>query len=122
VFSFQRSCVQSSISLLVTDLGRGMLKALPLGSYLLVADYTGRLLRVRKAAISSEVFGILHRIGISLDEWRARLERLRGGRLLGRFLASGRKRLQEVAARLRAPFGQPGCVPSTLERILVLGH
>ena len=43
----------------------GMLEGLSLGSYLLVVDYTGRLFREGKAAISAEVFGILNRIGIS---------------------------------------------------------
>jgi hypothetical protein len=79
----------------------GMLEGLSLGSYLLVVDYTGRLFREGKATISAEAFGILHRIGISLDEWRARLERLNGGRLLGTFFAASHQRLREVAARSR---------------------
>jgi REP element-mobilizing transposase RayT len=78
----------------------GMLEGLSLGSYLLVIDYTGRLFREGKAAISAEVLGILHRVGISLEDWHARLERLRRGRLLGRFLAGSRARLREVAARM----------------------
>jgi hypothetical protein len=78
-----------------------MLEGLSLGSYLLVVDYTGRLVREGKAAISAEVLGILHRVGITLEEWQARLERLRHGRLFGRFVAGSRARLREVTARLR---------------------
>jgi hypothetical protein len=79
----------------------GMLEGVSLGSYLLVVDYTGRLFREGKTAITAEALGILHRIGISLDEWRSRLERLKGGRLFGRFYAGSRERLREVAAHLR---------------------
>jgi REP element-mobilizing transposase RayT len=78
----------------------GMLEGLSLGSYLLVVDYTGRLFRDGKAEISAAVLGILHRIGISSEEWQARLERLRRGRLFGRFVAGSRARLREVAARI----------------------
>ena len=79
----------------------GMLEGLSLGSYLLLVDYTGRLFREGKAMISAQVVGILHRTGISLEDWQARLERLRGGRLLGRFFAGNRARLRAVAGRLR---------------------
>jgi hypothetical protein len=78
----------------------GMLEGLSLGSYLLVVDYTGRLFREGKVVISAEVVGILHRVGISLEEWHARLERLKRGHLLGRFIAGSRARLREVAARM----------------------
>ena len=44
--------------------------------------------------------GILERLGSSADSWQARLEKLSGGRLLGRFFAASRDRLREVAARL----------------------
>ncbi len=66
----------------------------------MLVDYTGRLFRDGKAAISAEVTGILDRLQSSAESWRARLEKLRGGRLLGRFFAAGRERLREVAARL----------------------
>jgi hypothetical protein len=49
------------------------------------------------AAISAELAGILERLGSSAENWRARLEKLRGGRLLGRFFAASRERLREVA-------------------------
>ena len=41
----------------------GMLEGLSLGSYLLLVDYTGRLFRDGKAAISAELAGILERLG-----------------------------------------------------------
>jgi hypothetical protein len=72
-----------------------------LGSYLLLADYTGRLFRDGKAVISAELTGILERLGSTAENWRARLEKLKNGRLLGRFFAASRERLREVAARLR---------------------
>ena len=78
----------------------GMLEGFSLGSYLILVDYTGRLFRDGKAAISAEVTGILDRLQSSAESWRARLEKLRGGRLLGRFFAASRERLREVAARL----------------------
>ena len=78
----------------------GMLEGFSLGSYLVLVDYTGRLFRDGKALISAELSGILERLGSSVESWRARLEKLRGGRLLGRFFAASRERLREVAARL----------------------
>jgi REP element-mobilizing transposase RayT len=78
----------------------GMLEGFSLGSYLLLVDYTGRLFRKGKASISREVAEILERIGTTADSWQARLAALRKGRLLGRFFAASRKRLQEVAVRL----------------------
>ncbi len=86
----------------------GMVEGLPLGSYLLLVDYTGRLFREGKSAISAELAGILARLGTSAEGWQVRLEKLRGGRLLGRFcagqsqalLSRERKATIEVATRL----------------------
>ena len=78
----------------------GMLEGFSLGSYLVLVDYTGRLFRDGTALISSELSGIFERLGSSVESWRARLEKLKGGRLLGRFFAASRERLREVAARL----------------------
>jgi hypothetical protein len=78
----------------------GMLEGFPLGSYLMLVDYTGRLFRDGKATISAELSGILERLGSSVESWRARLEKLKTGRLLGRFFAASRARLREVAQRL----------------------
>ena len=50
--------------------------------------------------MSREVAEILDRLGSSADHWQARLEKLRQGRLPGRFFASSRKRLKEVADQL----------------------
>ena len=77
-----------------------MVEGFSLGNYLLLVDYTGRLFRAGKAALSREVAEVLDRLGSSADQWQARLEKLRQGRLLGRFFATSRQRLQEVAERL----------------------
>jgi hypothetical protein len=77
-----------------------MLEGFSLGSYLLLVDYTGRLFRTGKAAISAELAGIFDRLGSRAESWRGRLEKLRTGRLFGRFFATSRDRLREVAGRL----------------------
>ena len=59
-------------------------------------DYTARLFRKRKAAISADLAGILDRLNINAASWQARMEKLRQGRLVGRFFAASRKRLREV--------------------------
>jgi hypothetical protein len=78
----------------------GMIAGFSLGKYLLLVDYTGRLFRAGKAQVSRELAEILDRLGTSAERWQARLQRLRLGRLLGRFFASSRQRLREVAERL----------------------
>jgi hypothetical protein len=78
----------------------GMLEGLSLGNYLLLVDYTGRLFREGKAAISAELAGILDRLGTSAESCESRLLQLAGGRLLGRFFTASRARLREVARRL----------------------
>ena len=78
----------------------GMVEGFSLGSYLLLVDYTGRLFREGKAAISREVAETFERLGSSAETWQARLEKLRKGSLLGRFFAASRQRLREVAERL----------------------
>ncbi len=50
--------------------------------------------------ISREVAAIFERIGRTAETWRARLEKLSKGRLLGRLFAASRQRLREVAERL----------------------
>ena len=70
------------------------------GNYLILVGYTGRLFRDGKTTISAELTGILERLGSSAESWQARLEKLRGGRLLGRFFAASRERPREVATRL----------------------
>jgi len=78
----------------------GMLEGFSLGSYLLLVDYTGRLFRDGKAAVSREVAAIFERLGSSAQTWQARLEKLTKGRLFGRFFAASRQRLREVAEHL----------------------
>jgi REP element-mobilizing transposase RayT len=92
----------------------GMFEGFSLGNYLLLVDYTGRLLRDGKAAISRHVAEIFDRLGSSAERWQARLEKLSKGRLFGRFFAASRQRLREVAERLglrRVPNlgGCPAC-------------
>ena len=78
----------------------GMIQGFPLGSYLNLVDYTGRLFRQEKASISSDLAGIFERLGCSATRWQNRLEKLSEGRLLGRFFAASRARLREIRDRL----------------------
>jgi hypothetical protein len=78
----------------------GMIQGLSLGSYVQLVDYTGRLFRQGKASISAELAGIFERLGCSAQSWQARLEKLRDGRLLGRFFVTTRAKLREIAERL----------------------
>jgi hypothetical protein len=89
-----------------------MVEGFVLGRYLLLVDDTGQLFRAGKAALSRQVAEIFDRLGCGAEQWQARLETLRQGRLLGRFFAATRQRLREVAAGLgvhRVPnVGLPG--------------
>jgi hypothetical protein len=78
----------------------GMLEGFSLGNYLLLVDFTARLYREGKVTQSGAVAEILDRPGSSVEEWQARLDKLRQGRLIGRFFAATRQRLREVAERL----------------------
>jgi hypothetical protein len=78
----------------------GMIEGFSLGSYLQLVDYTARLYRAGKASLPREAAAILDRLGSSAENWQARLEKLRQGHLLGRFFATSRARLREVAERL----------------------
>jgi hypothetical protein len=78
----------------------GMVEGFSLGNYMLLVDFTGRLFREGKAALSRAVAEILDRLGCSAAQWQARLETLRRGRLLGRFFAARRQRLRDLAQRL----------------------
>ncbi len=59
-----------------------------------------RMFRAGRNAISAEIAGTPARLGTSVESRQARLEKLGGGRLLGRFFAASGERLGEVAARL----------------------
>ena len=78
----------------------GMIQGFPLGSYVKLVDCTGRLLRQRKASISAELAGIFERLGCSAQSWQARLEKLMGDQLLGRFFATTRAKLREISESL----------------------
>jgi hypothetical protein len=56
--------------------------------------------RTGKATISADLAGILDRLGTSVANWQARMEKQRQGRLFGRFFPVSRKWLREVAGRL----------------------
>ncbi len=78
----------------------GMLEGFTLGNYLMLVEYTGRLIRDGKASISAELADVFARLGSNSETWQARLMKLSGGRLLGRFLAANRQRLREVAQHM----------------------
>jgi hypothetical protein len=78
----------------------GMLEGFTLGNYLMLVEYTGRLVRDGKASISAELADIFERLGTSVDAWRERLTKLQTGRLVGRFLAAGREQLKAAASHL----------------------
>ena len=78
----------------------GMREGFTFGQYLILLDYTSRLVRDGKANVSAEVDSIFTRIGSTSESWTARLLKLNGPRLLGRFLAASRNRLREIAQRI----------------------
>lgn len=78
----------------------GMLDGFTLSNYLMLVEYTGRLLRDGKASITVEVADILARLGSSAEVWQTRMQRLRGDRLLGRFISGSREVLRATAERL----------------------
>ena len=78
----------------------GMMQGFSLGSYIKLVDYTGRLFRQGKASISLELAGIFDRLGCTRSELAGPLEKLRDGRLLGRYFVTTRAKLREIAERL----------------------
>jgi hypothetical protein len=77
-----------------------MMQGFSLGSYVQLVHYSGRLFRKGKAPISAELARIFERLGCSVQSWQSRMEKLRDGRLLGRFFATTRAKLREIAERL----------------------
>jgi hypothetical protein len=65
-----------------------------------MANLTAQLYRAGKVAVPREVAAILDRLGSTADQWQARLEKLWQGRFLGRYFATTRDRLRDVAQRL----------------------
>ncbi len=78
----------------------GMMQDFPLGSYVKLVEYTGRLFRQGKASILEELAGIFERLGFSAQRWQHGMEKLRCDRLVGRFFAASRAKLREIAERL----------------------
>jgi hypothetical protein len=77
-----------------------MMQGFPLGSYVKLDEYTGRLYRQGKASISAEAAGIFERLGSSAQNWQTWMDRLCGDLLLGRFFAASAVKLREIAERL----------------------
>jgi hypothetical protein len=88
----------------------GMVQGFSLGSYVQLVDYSGRLFRHGKASISAELAGIFERLGCSAQYWQNRMEKLRDGQLVGRFFATSRAKLREIAERfgMRRPVNLAG--------------
>lgn len=82
----------------------GIMAGFPLGSYVRLVDYTGRLFRVGKARISADLAEIFDRLGSDARSWRVRMEKLRKGRLLGRFFATSQAKLQEIAGHFNVRY------------------
>ncbi|MCY3010830.1 MAG: hypothetical protein NTY42_13395 [Planctomycetota bacterium] len=79
---------------------RGFAEGFTLGQYLLLVDYTSRVVRKGKAALSSELANIFERLGSSAEIWSQRIKRLQGKTWVGRFLSASRDRLRELASKL----------------------
>jgi len=77
-----------------------MREGFTLGQYLMLVDYTSRLVRDGKAAVTAEVESIFTRLGSSAESWGARMLKLSGARLLSRFLSASRDRLREEPNQL----------------------
>jgi hypothetical protein len=78
----------------------GMMQGFPLGSYVKLVEYTGRLFRQGKTSIPAELAGIFERLGFTAESWRDAMDKLRGKRLLGRIIAASRIKLREIAKHL----------------------
>jgi hypothetical protein len=74
----------------------GMLDGFSLGNYLIMVDYTWRLVREGKATIWRAVVKMLEQIDTTTKSGQALVQKLSRGRLLGRFFAASR---QSVASR-----------------------
>ena len=58
-------------------LREGMRGGFTLGQYLMLVDYTSRLVRDGKAAVTAEVESIFTRLGSSAESWGARMLKLK---------------------------------------------
>jgi REP element-mobilizing transposase RayT len=78
----------------------GMIEDFSLGSYLLLVEYTGRLLRPGKASIPQGVAELFTRLNTDEGTWSLRLRKLSEGRWWGRFFARSREKLRAAASHL----------------------
>jgi hypothetical protein len=79
---------------------KGIVEGFTLGQYLLLVDYTSRVVRKGKAVVSSELAGIFERLQSSAEIWSQRIKRLHEKTWVGRFLSASRDRLRELAGKL----------------------
>ncbi|MCY3011209.1 MAG: hypothetical protein NTY42_15490 [Planctomycetota bacterium] len=79
---------------------KGFAEGFTLGQYLLLVDYTSRVVRKGKAALSSELVSIFERLQSSAEIWSQRIKRFQGKTWVGRFLSASRDRLRELASKL----------------------
>jgi hypothetical protein len=79
---------------------KGFAEGFTLGQYLLLVDYTSRVVRKGKAALSSELASIFELLGSSAEIWSQRIKRLHEKTWVGRFLSASRDRLRELASML----------------------
>jgi hypothetical protein len=77
---------------------KGFAEGFTLGQYLLLVDYTSRVVRKGKAALSSELASIFELLGSSAEIWSQRIKRLHEKTWVGRFLSASRDRLRELAS------------------------
>ena len=89
------------------------------GNYLLLVDYTGRLFREGKAAISAELAGILERLGSSADRWRARLGNSRPAACSADSSQPPAHPPRSRRSAWRAPPGESGWMPGVIMRATV---
>jgi hypothetical protein len=82
-----------------------MREGFTLGQYLVLMDYTSRLVRDGKASVTAEVESIFTRLGSNAESLGARMLKLSGARLLGRFLSASRNRLRAIALALKNRIG-----------------
>ena len=82
------------------SLRKGIVEGFTLGQYLLLVDYTSRMVRKGKAVVSSELEGIFERLQSSAEIWSQRIKRLHEKTWVGRFLSASRDRMRALAGKL----------------------
>ena len=90
-----------------------MVEGLPLGSYLLLVDYTGRLFREGKSAMLAELAGILARLGTSRGKLGPAGEAEEVAGCWAGFSQPAASGCGKWRAFTRPPPGQPGRLPGT---------